>query len=213
MYPARLLAALALCAALTVATGARGQGSNSPVADEAPIEEARESLPPGENLVAPPPAGWQLAFSSRDDDRAVYDYVPAGQDAEDWHEMMTVQVLFDARGAPPRAVLDRLRREFDVACDLPQAETAQDRQATGYAGARQLFLCGRTKRGAKGEAALVQVVAGREAAYAVQRSWRGDPFRGGQLPAAARALVAEWHRQLDAIALCDTRLPGRACPR
>ena len=67
--------------------------------------------------------------------------------------------------------------------------------------------------GGKGEATLLQVVVGREASYAVQRAWRGDAFRGTALPAEARALVADWQRQLDTVRLCDTRLPERACKR
>jgi hypothetical protein len=208
-----IVAVAALMLVLATATWAQGQAVK-PAADEpAPVEEARDSLPPGENLIAPPPQGWQLAFSDRDDDRAVYDYVPPGQDAEEWREMMTVQVLFDARGAPPRALLDRLRREFEQGCEGAQAEAAVDRPVTSYPGARQLFLCGRSKRGGKGEAALVQVVVGREAAYALHRAWRGDAFRGTQLPAEARALIAGWQRQLDAAGLCDTRTPERACRR
>jgi hypothetical protein len=211
--PHRLIVAtFALGIALGVAGAAAQTAGQKPPADEdAPIEEARDALPPGENLIAPPPKGWQLAFSDRDDDRAVYDYVPPGQDAEEWREMMTVQVLFDARGVAPRALLERLRREFEAECDAAQAEPAVDRAVTSYPGARQLLLCGKSKRGGKGEATLLQVVIGREAAYAVQRAWRGEPFRGATLPADARSLLADWQRQLDAVGLCDTRVPGRPC--
>lgn len=199
--------------ALVVAAGALAQQPppKPPDDGDALIEDARESLPPGENLLAPPPAGWELAFSDRDDDRAVYDYVPAGQDAEEWQEMMTVQVLFDTKGQPPRGVLERLRREFESGCDAAQAEPAGDRAVTSYPGARQLLLCGRSKRGGKGEAALLQVVIGREATYAVQRAWRGEPFRGAA-PAAVRAMAAGWQQQLDAIGICDSRIPGKGCP-
>lgn len=208
-----ILAALALALVLGAAAHAQTPRQKPPSDPEPPIEAARESLPPGENLIAPPPPGWQLAFSDRDDDRAVYEYVPAGQDAEEWREMMTVQVLLDAKGQAPRALIDRLRREFEQGCEGAQAEPAAERAVSGYPGARQLLLCGKTRRGARGEAVLLQVVAGREASYAVGRAWRGEAFRGANLPAGARALAAEWHRQLDAVALCDTRIPERACKR
>ncbi|MCC7047709.1 MAG: hypothetical protein IT562_13430 [Alphaproteobacteria bacterium] len=210
--PAILAAAIL---ALVLGAGARAQQASPKPADDgdAPIEDARESLPPGENLLAPPPQGWELAFSDRDDDRAVYDYVPPGQDAEEWREMMTVQVLFDAKSQPPRGVLERLRREFESGCDAAQTEPAGDRAVSGYAGARQLLLCGRSKRGGKGEAALLQVVIGREAAYAVQHAWRGEAFRANTPPAELRAIAARWHQQLDAIGVCDTRVPGKGCPR
>ena len=204
--------------ALGIALGVAGAAAQNPVGkppmdEEAPIAEARDALPPGENLLAPPPQGWELAFSDRDDDRAVYDYVPPGQDAEEWRAMMTVQVLFDAKGQAPRTVLERLRREFDGACDGAQAEPVAERAVTAYPGARQLLICGRSRRGGKGEVALIQIVVGREAAYAVQHAWRGEAFRGTALTADLRGIIAGWHRQLDSVGICDTRVPSRPCAR
>lgn len=213
--PHRSTAAVIALGLLLVSAAAAAQNlvGKPPADEDAPIAEARDALPPGENLLAPPPQGWELAFSDRDDDRAVYDYVPAGQDAEEWRAMMTVQVLFDAKGQAPRTVLERLRREFDSACDGAQAEAAAERAVTAYPGARQLLICGRSRRGGKGEVALIQIVVGREAAYAVQHAWRGEAFRGAAMQAGLRAIIAGWHRQLDGVGVCDTRVPGRPCAR
>lgn len=206
------------CAMALLISGLAGAGALAqqprpplPPSDEPPIEAAREALPPGENLIAPPPAGWVLSYSDRDDDRSVYEYIPGDQSAEDPRDVMAIEVLNDAKGVSPAGLLERERRSFEQDCDGAVAEPAQDRAVSGRAGARQLLLCGKGRRGGKGQAVLRQVVVGVDASYVVERGWRGEGFRGSALPQAVRALIAEWHRALDQIRLCDTRDKARPC--
>ncbi len=209
--------ALALLLAVAGAPPPPGaaQPKPAPEADEA-LPPPRESLPPGENLLLAPPEGWELGFSDRDDDQAQYEYLPRGQEIESWTELLTVQVFFALKNVPPRAVLERMRRGFEANCDGAAAEAAAERTIAGYPAARQLLLCGRNRAGAgpagdqKGEIALILAVGGRDALYVVQRAWRGPPFRG-PAPEAARALLAEWHRYLDQVRVCDTRDRAKPC--
>jgi len=216
LLPLLLLAAPAWAAGPPPSQG--GRPPAPPPEEEAekepPLDPAREALPPGENLIAPPPPGWVLSFSDRDDDRAVYEYLPADQNPDDPAALMAITVLYDARGAPPAAVLDRLRREFEQDCEGAAAEPAQPRAVSGQAGLRQVLYCGRLRRGGgKGQVVLRQVVAGRDAAYAIERVWRGPGFKGMAAPAAARQEIGAWQAELDRIALCDTRDPARPCTR
>src|SRR5262249_2012639 len=118
------LLALALVGAVAGAAGAQAPRKPPPSSDPETedLAPARESLPPGENLLLTPPPGWELGFDDRDDDQAVYEYLPAGHDLENWSELLTVQVFFELKGVPPRAVLDRMRKGFEENCDSPAAE-------------------------------------------------------------------------------------------
>ena len=199
---------------LALADLAAAQAPRKPPADsetEEPLAPARESLPPGENLLLTPPPGWELGFDDRDDDQAVYEYLPAGHDLENWSELLTVQVFFELKGVAPRAVLDRMRKGYEENCEGPSAEAMAERSITGLPAARQLLLCGRNREGGgKGEIALIQAVSGKDALYVVQRAWRGEPFRGAA-PAAARAMVPGWHQYLDQVRVCDTRDKAKPC--
>lgn len=207
------LFALALLLGSMAGTGAFAQQPRPPLppSDEPPIEAAREALPPGENLIAPPPQGWVLSYSDRDDDRSIYEYIPADQNPDDPRDVMAINVLNEAKGVSPAGLLERERRSFEQDCEGAAAEPAQDRAVSGRAGARQLLMCGRARRGGKGQAVLRQVVVGADASYIVERGWRGEGFRGSALPPAVRALAADWHRALDQIRLCDTRDKARPC--
>ncbi len=207
------LFALALLIGGLACTGSIAQQPRPPLppSDDPPIEAAREALPPGENLIAPPPPGWVLAYSDRDDDRSVYEYIPGDQNPDDPHDVLAIEVLNDAKGVSPAGLLERERRSFEQDCEGAVAEPAQDRALSGRPGARQFLLCGKARRGGKGQAVLRQVVVGQDASYIVERGWRGEGFRGSALPPAVRALVADWHRALDAIRLCDTRDQARPC--
>ncbi len=208
---ARLALALLLIGIAAANAMAQQRKLPPPPSDEPPIEAAREALPPGENLIALPPQGWVLAYSDRDDDRSVYEYIPGDQNLDDPRDIMAIEVLDDAKGVSPAGLLERERRRFEQDCDGAVAEPAQDRAVSGRPGARQLLLCGKQRRGGKGQAVLRQVVVGTEQSYIVERGWRGEGFRGSALPQAVRAQVADWHRALDQIRLCDTRDKARPC--
>jgi len=207
------LSTLALLIGALASAGAFAQQPRPPLppSDEPPIEAAREALPPGENLIALPPQGWVLAYSDRDDDRSVYEYIPGDQNPDDPRDILAIEVLNDAKGVSPAGLLERERRSFEQECDGAVAEPAQDRAISGRPGARQLLLCGKARRGGKGQAVLRQVVVGQDASYIVERGWRGEGFRGSALPQAPRALVPGWHQALDQIRLCDTRDKSRPC--
>lgn len=184
-----------------------------PPSDEPPLEEARDSIAPGENLIAPPPQGWAMSYSDRDDDRAVYEYIPPGESAEEPRERMTVELAFETKGVSAAQAMERQRREFEQGCDAMAIEPAQDRPVSGQPGQRQTLFCGKLKRGGKGAASIIQVVVGREAIYAIERAWQGEGFRGATIPAAGKAALGQALRDLDAIRLCDTRDKARPCPK
>jgi len=214
------ITALALAGSLMVGSaGAETKRKPPPPADtetEAPLPPPRESLPSGENLLLSPPPGWELGFSDRDDDQAIYEYLPAGQEIENWTELLTVQVFFELKNVPPRAVLDRMRKGYETSCDTASAEAPGERAIAGFPAARQLLLCGRNRDGGgpggqqRGEIALILAVGGRDALYVVQRAWRGAPFKG-PAPAPARALLPDWQQFLDKVRVCDTRDRAKPC--
>ncbi|MBW8728944.1 MAG: hypothetical protein JF625_27830 [Inquilinus limosus] len=167
-----------------------------------------------ELLQVPIPQGWVLASRSATPEMILSEYVPAGQTADQWADMITVMTI-DRRTAPSLAVLaQRLDQRFrsGAGCAVtPIVESPTVRSDDPYPYAVQAVLCGRTERWGKGEYMAHRVIEGRDAYYDVQRSRRLPPATASaELPVTAE-MRDEAIALLSAVGVCDNRLPDRRC--
>ena len=119
-----------------------------------------------ENLITTAPAGYHVAFQNKGDEGLITEWVPAGETAENWTEMVTVQVFYHLKMSPeafmsrsgsamaeklpgrrPGAADRQCGRErlsdAGVAVELPAKSVerqSRDHLVQGGAGHRQ-FLC------------------------------------------------------------------------
>ena len=61
-----------------------------------------------ENLMTSAPAGYHVAFRNKTDEGLITEWVPAGETAENWTEMVTVQVFYHL-GMSPEAFMTTWR--------------------------------------------------------------------------------------------------------
>lgn len=187
----------------------------------APKTESPPPSPPGtaqkdrmaEMLHVPIPARWVLANRGATPEMILSEYVPAGQTMDRWTDMIAVMTI-NRRAAPSLAVLaQRLDQRFrsGAGCAVaPIVEPPTVRSDGPYPYAVQAVLCGRTERWGKGEYMVHRVIEGRDAYYDVQRSWRLPSAASADLPVTPE-MRAEAVGLLQAVGVCDNRLPDRKC--
>ncbi|WP_343715022.1 hypothetical protein [Inquilinus sp.] len=186
-----------------------------------PRTELSSPSPPGmarkdrmaELLFVPIPQGWVLANRGTTPEMILSEYVPAGQTVDRWSDMITVMTI-DRQAAPSLAVLvQRLDQRFrsGAGCAVaPLVEPPTFRSDGPYPFAVQAVICGRTENGGMGEYMAHRVIEGRDAYYDVQRSWRLPPATSANLPVTAK-MRDEAIGLLQAVGVCDNRLPDRKC--
>lgn len=162
-------------------------------------------------LVLTPPAGWRVAMQERRADMFVVQYVPAGQGADDWQEMIQAQVFFNVTGLAPEDYLESLLGLYREDCDPIGAGPLESNEIAGYPTSSRFLLCGRNRHDNLGEVALVKAIQGRESLYAINRAWRGIAFDLDHLPVSTEVLE-DWARLIGAARLCDHRSTTAPCP-
>lgn len=166
-----------------------------------------------ELLHVPIPQGWVLANRSATPEMILSEYVPAGQTADQWTDMIAVMTI-DRRAAPSLAELvQRLDRRFrsGTGCAVaPIVESPTVRSDGPHPFAVQAVLCGRTERRGMGEYMAHRVIEGRDAYYDVQRSRRLPPAATADLPVTPE-MRDEAIALLKAVTVCDNRLPDSKC--
>jgi hypothetical protein len=165
----------------------------------------------GEQLYVPPPAGWKVAYTNKQDNIEVTEVVPAGQNVQDWTEMLTVQVLLDKPVKSPEDILKEQMADFQKECDDVGAGPIGPERENGYDTALRAIACTRSKQWGKGELSLYKVLRGRDRTYIVSRTWRGEPFDKERLPVSPD-VTKQWLLFMHQVVLCDSRDVQRPCP-
>jgi hypothetical protein len=156
----------------------------------------------GENLVVTTPDGYKIASETRKNDLVLTQMVPAGESANDWSEMVTVQV-FRGQKVDAKQFATTLAREWIKACPDGQAYAISETQESGYPVLLFALTCPRNDATGKPEYAWFKTITGNESFFLVQRTAKFAP---------SPEQLATWGRYLRSIAVCDSRLPERACP-
>lgn len=165
----------------------------------------------GEILMLTPPEGWIVAFQAREQQMYVVQYLPPGQNGENWDQMVQAQVFFGITALPPIQFLDNMQGLYEEACESVRAGPTDEWRGRGYSAAVRLMVCGRNPYDERGEVAMFKVIQGKESLYAVNRIWRGAPFAVEEPPLGEETL-AQWAAFLAGVRLCDSRDPELRCP-
>ncbi len=157
-----------------------------------------------ENLITTAPAGYHVAFQNKGDEGLITEWVPAGETAENWTEMVTVQVFYHLKMSPEAFMTD-LETQWLRSC--PGADRAQpivNAVENGYPTLVWLLSCPQNPSSGKVEITWFKAVQGTDSFYVVQKAFRFVP---------SKAQITRWVGYLKAVHVCDSRLPARACPR
>jgi hypothetical protein len=167
--------------------------------------------PQGEHFFIALPDGWVEAARTRQQGADVIAYVPKGQTAESWSDMLTLQVFSGMTALPPRVFYERTTATVTKTCDGPQAGDLQSGLSNGYPSAFWVLGCGRNRLSGRGETSFFRLIQGQTALYMAQRAWRTDDYTDGgpPIPAAeSQAAVG----LLTSFGVCDPQADGHPCP-
>ena len=144
----------------------------------------------GEFYLAALPPGWGKRAEAADALGHHGDWLPEGQSLADWTDRMTLQVVPQLAGEPPRDFLDRMANLRAQTCEAMFATEVESAPVNGFPAGFRIIACTRDKRTGTGEVRLLRVVTGESALYVIQRTFRVAPFAPETFPVAGDALDA-----------------------
>lgn len=180
-----------------------------------PALAAPEAPPSGggaERYVLGVPASWQEASRHTVQGTDVVVYVPPGQNAQQWSDMLTVQVFHGMTALPADAFYERTRRAYQDGCADSRAGDMQTGLSNGYPSAFWVLGCGRHAAAGVGETSFFRLIQGDRALYLAQRAWRTAPYAAQEAPPVTPDQQQEAVRLLGTFAVCDPTTDGHPCP-
>lgn len=163
-----------------------------------------------EQLLFAEPDGWHEVYTGLEKNLATSEYVPEGQDDENWREMLTVQVVVGEGDANPENMLSRIAAHLAKQCPEFDVQPIELGGVGEYPTLAVIMRCGRNPDSGTGEFTLLRGIAGKENFYLLQKSWRIEPYAlDGPSPVSLDERKL-WLGFLAYLRLCD---PGREeCP-
>lgn len=154
-----------------------------------------------ENILAKLPSGFKIDFQQRNANALISEMVPEGQSVNNWTEMVTVQVFYGLKSTPAqfKAKMDDLLK---TACPGGELAPVAQGDENGYPTLVWLQNCPLNKSTGKPEITWVKAIQGNDSFYVAQVAFKAQP---------SKELITQWMQYLKGVAVCDTRLPARAC--
>lgn len=156
-----------------------------------------------ENLLTGLPPGYKVGFQEKKNNMLLTEMVPSNETVNDWTEMVTVQVFLGLKLAPEefRARMEKL---WGDSCAGSQFGTVGKGVENGYPALLWTQTCPLNKATGKPEITWFKAVRGNDSFYVVQKAFKFTP---------SAEQVTTWTQYLRGVAVCDTRLPDRTCPK
>ncbi|MGE0484461.1 MAG: hypothetical protein AB7Q81_10005 [Gammaproteobacteria bacterium] len=163
-----------------------------------------------EQLLFAEPDGWHKVYDDVEDNLSTTEYVPAGQDGDNWREMLTVQVVVGEADADPETMLSRIAAHLARGCPEFDAQPVELGGVGDYPTLAVIMRCARNPDSGDGEFSLLRGIAGKENFYLLQKSWRIQPYAlDGPSPVSLDERKL-WLGFLAYLSVCDTNL--KTCP-
>jgi hypothetical protein len=140
------------------------------------IAIAASAAEQSEQLLFAEPDGWHEVYDGLEQNLATSEYVPDGQDGENWREMLTVQVVVGEADADPEAMLSRIAAHLAKQCPDFDVQPIELGGVGEYPTLAVIMRCGRNPDTGTGEFILLRGIAGKENFYLLQKSWRFEPY-------------------------------------
>jgi len=155
-----------------------------------------------ENLLVVVPDGYKIDFRDHNDQRLINEMVPEAQKVTDWTEMVTVQIFYHLV-ATPEQFKSRMESLWAESCANSSSHVVSFGLENGYPVGVFKLTCPLNKDTGKPEITWMKAIQGKDSFYVVQKAFKFEPTDDD---------VAKWMRYLRRVAVCDSRVPERACP-
>ncbi len=158
----------------------------------------------GENLLLRLPAGFVEGYQASQGGTTLSEYVPEGETADNWTQMLTIHIFRDADNADPVGYLGQLGSALSDACAGSGGQLLGQDPVDGLPAAAAFYVCpGAEPDAPPREVFLTQAIGGRDALYVVQFSWHYQPTQDE---------LGQWMGYLQEAGVCDTRREEMPCP-
>lgn len=171
----------------------------------APCIAHAEDTSGGERLLFIMPDGWQEYASDRLDNISTTEYVPEGQDSEEWDEMLTIQIMIALTELTPEQVLVAIAHRAKNFCESFDVQPIQLGGVGDYPTVAMMMLCGKNKQVDRGEFMLLRGIAGKDNFYILQKSWRTPEYQISDAPPVPLEERKFWLGYLSYLRVCDDR--------
>jgi hypothetical protein len=156
-----------------------------------------------ENLLVTVPSGYKIDFQEHKPKGLMNEMVPTSETVDNWTEMVTVQIFYNLKTTPDDFE-GKMASGWLAACPGAKNESIASGPENGYPAAVWLLNCPKNPATGKPEITWVKIVQGNDRLYVVQKAFKFAP---------SNDQVVQWMKYLRSVAVCDSRLPDRACPQ
>lgn len=157
------------------------------------------------------PAGWSLSHRDESGKTALLEWVPDGQSAADWTSMISIQRFAGLPAVDPQAFLRQVQDAFAATCPAIVTGELYADTFEGLPIALHSLGCTSNPQTGKGEVSLFTAIAGEQALYLFQRTWRTAPFTSDGLPLTVAEIDAG-SVEIGRLFVCADSAPAEACP-
>ncbi len=157
----------------------------------------------GGNLLVAMPGGFKVGYRGSQNGMNMIEWVPVGENVQDWTEMVTVQVFLNRADIDPVQFLKKIQEGWQSACKGSTAARLEPGKVNGYAMASTVLRCPLLPATGKPETTMFRAIKGTDSFYLVQ----------GAVRATATSERLERIKQyLASVSVCDSRAPAHPCP-
>ncbi len=130
--------------------------------------------------------------------------VPKSQTVENWTEMLTIQTFCGGLPCTPEGFYKGLFALWTKSCKNRFGQLISKGKENGYDDAFRPLICPLHSKMGKPEYTWFKAIRGNDSFYVVQKAWKYEP---------SNPEVVKWSEYLRKVSVCDSRIPGRRCPK
>lgn len=157
-----------------------------------------------EGLLFVKPDGWHEVYTGREGALSTTEYVPNAQNAENWREMLTVQILLEEPEADPDKLVSNVVRHLTGSCPALELQPIDlGGTSEAYDSVTVMLACGKQPETGHGDFSILRGIAGKENFYLLQKSWRLEPYDVKDDPPVSLEARKFWLSYLAYLSVCD----------
>lgn len=166
--------------------------------------------PAGEYFLAAPPKGWALGHKEVRETASHFIFLPAGDDATQWTQMVAISKI-SANTPAPDQFLSNLAERNTKNCESYQIQRLAFKSANGYDTHGMIELCGKSQTSNQGELSIIRAIKSQDYLFVIQKAWRIQPYDPVAGLPIAKEEIDETILYLGSAKVCDTR--KGTCPQ
>lgn len=157
-----------------------------------------------ENLLQSLPQGYKVDFQTKQGSMIMTEMVPQAETVDNWTEMLTVQIFLGLKNATPEQFQALMAKAWLGACRNGEVAPITKGEENGYSFSIWVQACPLNQATGKPEKTWFKAIKGNDSFYVVQKAFKFNP---------SKEQIAQWMQYFRSVAVCDTRLADRPCPK